>query len=252
MTKVLECYNITKKINNRTIIDNVSFDIENGEILGFIGPNGAGKTTIIKMILGLSKIDNGSIIINNYDIDKYYKEAISKVGAIIESPDLYSYLTGYQNLQLLAKTYNLPNNNISKIVKDVGLESSIYNKVNTYSLGMRQRLGIAASLIHNPELIILDEPFNGLDPNGIKDIKSLLVKLAYKEHKAILISSHILSELETFCNKICLLKEGKLIYNNNIRNSKTELCTYLFNVSLTYKLKDLNVDALFNKKISNK
>ena len=243
MTKVLECYNLTKKIKNKTVVNNVSFDISEGEILGFIGPNGAGKTTIIKMILGLSKLDNGVVLINNYSIDKDYKEALASVGAIIENPDLYSYLTGYQNLKLLARSYKLSSRAIDEVVSIVGLENSIHNKVNTYSLGMKQRLGIAASLLHNPKLIILDEPLNGLDPKGIKEIRELLIKLASEEHKAILISSHILSELETFCNRICLLKDGKLIYNAKVQSNNTNERNYQFSIADTTILEKLNIKA---------
>jgi ABC-2 type transport system ATP-binding protein len=240
MTKVLECYNLSKKIKDKTIIDNVTFDVKKGEIVGFIGPNGAGKTTIIKMILGLSKIDKGFVLINNYSIDEYYKDAIRNVGAIIESPDLYSYLTGYQNLSLLARIYKLSAKDIDNVVSLVGLNDSIYNKVSTYSLGMRQRLGIGAALIHNPELIILDEPLNGLDPKGIKDIRELLIKLAREEGKAILISSHILSELETFCNKICLLKNGKLVYSDKVIKNNYKEGKYLFRVSNSNLVKKIN------------
>ena len=231
MKKILECYNLTKKIKNKYIVKGVSFDIKEGEILGFIGPNGAGKTTIIKMILGLSKITNGNIYINDTDISKDYKKTISRVGAIVEEPDMYSYLTGYQNLKLITNLYNLKEEDIDRVVKLVKLENAIHDKVNTYSLGMRQRLGIAQALIHNPSLLILDEPTNGLDPLGIKELRELLIKLAKEEQKAILISSHILNELETFCTKICLLKDGSLIYTTTVNQNNKN--TYQFQIDNT-------------------
>lgn len=238
--KVLQCYNLKKKIKEKYIIDNASMEIEEGEILGFIGKNGAGKTTIIKMILGLSKITDGSIYIMGHNLEEEHDKALSKVGAIIESPDLYMYLTGYQNLKLIANIYKIPLKDIDRVVDIVNLKNSINKKVKTYSLGMRQRLGIAAALLNDPKLLIFDEPFNGLDPVGVKDIKDILMRLAYKENKSILISSHILSELETFCNRICALKDGQIIYidiNNNNNN------IYLFKVDDTKKLKELEIDA---------
>jgi len=238
--KVLECYNLKKKIKEKYIINNANMDIEEGEILGFIGKNGAGKTTIIKMILGLSKITEGNIYLMRHNIEEEHDKALSKIGAIIESPDLYMYLTGYQNLKLIANLYKLSLKDIDKVVDIVNLKDSINKKVKTYSLGMRQRLGIAAALLNDPKLLIFDEPFNGLDPVGVKDIKNIFMRLAYQENKSILISSHILSELETFCNRICVLKDGQIFYidiNNNSNN------IYLFKVDNTNKLKELEIDA---------
>ncbi len=241
--KTLECYNLEKKIKNKTIINKINIDIEEGEILGFIGKNGAGKTTLIKMILGLSKIDNGSIYINSYNILKNHDKAMYEVGSIIENPDTYMYLTGYQNLKLTANLYNLDKSKIDKVVSLVKLEDSIHKKVNTYSLGMRQRLGIALSLLHDPKILIYDEPFNGLDPVGVRDIKKLFMKLAYQEHKSILISSHILSELETFCNKICALKDGKIFYIDKNNNDNI----YEFIVDNTSKIKNIDNITIIDK-----
>lgn len=206
---VVECNNLTKKINDYKIIDNISFSLNKGDILGFIGANGAGKTTTIKAMLGLYKIDDGSIKIMGYDVEKDFEKAISYVGAIIENPDMYSYLSGYENLQISQKLYNISNKRVEEVIKLVGLEKKIGDKVSKYSLGMRQRLGIAQAIIHNPKVLILDEPTNGLDPEGIKDLKELLVKLS-KEGMTIIVSSHILKELESFCNKICIIDQGKL------------------------------------------
>lgn len=211
MSKViLECENVSKKINKQMIVENISLSVKEGEILGFIGPNGSGKTTTIKLILNLYKMDSGYIKINNYDLKKNFKKAISSVGAIIENPDMYMYLSGYENLILVAKLYNIPKSRVEKVINLVGLKSRIHDKVSKYSLGMRQRLGIAQAIIHNPNLLILDEPTNGLDPSGIHDLKKIIKKLA-KSGMAIIVSSHILSELESFCTKICFIHNGKII-----------------------------------------
>ncbi len=195
-----------------------------GDILGFIGPNGAGKTTTIKLILGLQNITSGKVYINGYDIEENFKKAIENVGTIVESPDLYMYMSGYENLKLVANLYkNVDKKRIDEIVKLVGLENRIKDKVSKYSLGMRQRLGIAQALLHRPKLLILDEPTNGLDPEGIKEVKVLLKKLAEQENMAILISSHNLAELDTFCNKISIIKNGEIVETNDIETFKKDI-----------------------------
>lgn len=195
-----------------------------GDILGFIGPNGAGKTTTIKLILGLQNITSGKVYINGYDIEQNFKKAIENVGTIVESPDLYMYMSGYENLKLVANLYkNVDKKRIDEIVKLVGLENRIKDKVSKYSLGMRQRLGIAQALLHRPKLLILDEPTNGLDPEGIKEVKVLLKKLAEQENMAILISSHNLAELDTFCNKISIIKNGEIVETNDIDTFKKDI-----------------------------
>ena len=205
-------------------LKDVSFEVEAGDILGFIGPNGAGKTTTIKLILGLQSISSGSVQINGYDIKKNFEKAIEKVGAIVENPDLYMYLSGYENLKLIANLYkNVSKSRIDEVVKLVGLENRIKDKVSKYSLGMRQRLGIAQAILHKPNLLILDEPTNGLDPEGIKDMRELLINLATKEHMGILISSHNLAELENFCNKVCIIKNGEVVETNSISDVKKEV-----------------------------
>ena len=239
---VLECKNLTKKVNKKKIVKNISFKLNKGDILGFIGPNGAGKTTIIKMILGLYNIDHGSVIINNYDLKKDHVKAIKEVGAIIENPDMYMYMSGLDNLKISAQIYNINKEKVEETIKLVGLENRINDKVSKYSLGMRQRLGIAQSIIHNPKIIILDEPTNGLDPEGIKELKQLLTKLS-KKGMAIIVSSHILSELETFCNKICIINKGKLI--NYF--TKEELLKLSHNQNYILKLDNTNL----NKYIDN-
>ena len=178
---VLKCENLHKSFRKKEILKNVSLEVCSGDILGFIGPNGAGKTTTIKLILGLQKIDSGKVIINGYDIQKDFEKAIAKVGAIIENPDLYMYMSGYDNLKLISNLYpNVDLKRIEEVIDLVGLRNRIDDKVSKYSLGMRQRLGVAQAILHKPNLLILDEPTNGLDPEGIKDLRELLIRLAKK------------------------------------------------------------------------
>ena len=226
---VLEIKNLRKKIGHHVIINDVSLQMKQGDILGFIGPNGAGKTTTIKLMLGLQQFNGGSVKICGYDLKKDFVSAISNVGAIIENPDLYMYMSGYENLKLATTLYGIPETRILEVAKIVGLEDRIYDKVKKYSLGMRQRLGLAQAIIHKPKILILDEPMNGLDPEGIKDLKVLLKKLAQKEKMAILVSSHLLSELENFCNRICILSKGKIIQDKNAEEIKraTENIDYI-------------------------
>ena len=239
MSKALEVRNLNKFFGKKQVLHDVSFDIEEGEILGFIGPNGAGKTTTIKLILGLQSISSGEVFIDGYDIKKDFSKAIASVGAIVESPDLYMYLTGRQNLELVSNYYNnVTREDIERVIKLVGLENRIDDKVSKYSLGMRQRLGIAASLLHKPKLLILDEPTNGLDPEGIKDMRDLLKNLA-KRKIAILISSHNLSELESFITTACVIQNGKVISTSSVKKLKQKSTT-------TYKI-DLNTTKGIDK-----
>lgn len=244
--KVLECKNLKKKFGKKEVIRGVSFDIEEGDILGFIGPNGAGKTTTIKLILGLQGIDEGNVLINGYDIKKDFVKAIEKVGTIVENPDMYMYLSGKKNLLLSKKLYkNITDERVNEVVKLVGLEKRINDKVSKYSLGMRQRLGIAQAILHHPNLLILDEPTNGLDPEGTIELRNLLKKLAKEEKIAILISSHNLLELESFCNKVCIIKNGEIIEESTIKELKKNLSdsTYQIEVDDTKKIKKLFKDA---------
>ena len=218
--EILKVENLCKKIGKREILKNVSFSIHSGDIMAFIGPNGAGKTTTIKCILGLQKITSGKVTINGMDTQKKFVQAIEKVGCIVESPDVYLYLTGMENLKLQARMYkNVVVDDILRVVELVGLENRIHDKVSKYSLGMRQRLGLAIALLHSPNLLLLDEPTNGLDPEGIKDLRILLKRLA-KSGVGILISSHNLSELESFCNRVCILSKGSIIEEASIEEIK--------------------------------
>lgn len=216
--EILKCVNIKKEIDKSKIVNNISFSVHKGDIIGLIGPNGAGKTTIIKLILGLLKMNEGQIYINGYDIKKDFEKAIEKVGAIVETPDLYMYLSGYDNLKITANYYkDISKERINEVIKIVGLENRIKDKVSTYSLGMRQRLGIAEAIMNKPKLLILDEPTNGLDIDGIIEIRNLIKKLS-KNGTSIIISSHNLKEVDNLCNRIILLKEGKIIFDDSIEN----------------------------------
>ena len=236
MKKLLECQDLCKSFGKKQILKNVSFELDEGDILAFIGPNGSGKTTTIKLVLGLQGIDKGSVNINGFDIKKDFVKAIEKVGAIVENPDTYMYLSGWDNLKLTANMYkNMSDEAIKDIVKLVDLETRIHDKVSKYSLGMRQRLGIARALINKPNILILDEPTNGLDPEGIKDLRNLLKKLA-KEGMGILISSHNLAELESFCNKVLIIDNGTIIETSEVKEFKNNDNKYVFTVSSTEKL----------------
>ena len=220
---VLKCENLHKSFRKKEILKNVSLEVCSGDILGFIGPNGAGKTTTIKLILGLQKIDSGKVIINGYDIQKDFEKAIAKVGAIIENPDLYMYMSGYDNLKLISNLYpNVDLKRIEEVIDLVGLRNRIDDKVSKYSLGMRQRLGVAQAILHKPNLLILDVPTNGLDPEGIKDLRELLIRLAKEEGMGILISSHNLAELESFCNKVSIIKNGSIMETSDLETVKKE------------------------------
>ena len=235
MSKLLEVKNLNKRFGRKQILKDVSFSLSEGEILGFIGPNGAGKTTTIKCILGLQRIGSGSVIINGYNIVDNFSDAISSVGAIVESPDMYMYLSGRKNLEMVARMYKgITKNRINEVIKLVGLENRINDKVSKYSLGMRQRLGIAAALIHNPNLLILDEPTNGLDPEGIKELRILLKSLAKKSNVGILISSHNLAELENFCTDVCIIKGGEIIESTSVKDvKKVDITSYIISLDKT-------------------
>ena len=220
--EILKCITIKKQIKDKILVEDISFSIDKGDVIGLIGPNGAGKTTIIKLILGLMRLSYGEVKINGYDIKKDFVKAIEKVGAIVENPDLYMYLSGYDNLQITANYYKgISKERINEVIKIIGLEEKINDKVSTYSLGMKQRLAIGEAIINNPELLILDEPTNGLDIEGIVEMRNLIKDLS-EQGIAILISSHNLTEIDNLCNRIIAIKNGKIITNDSIENFKSE------------------------------
>ncbi|MDQ0174272.1 ABC transporter ATP-binding protein [Bacillus chungangensis] len=212
MSTVLKLENVTKMIRGKKLIDQLSFEVKAGEVFGFLGPNGAGKTTTIRMIVGLTNISSGDIIICGKNIKKNYADAVQHIGAIVENPELYPFLTGYQNLKQYARmAKGVTTERINEVIELVGLKDRIHNKVKTYSLGMRQRLGLAQSLLHDPKILILDEPTNGLDPAGIREIRDYLRKLAKEKEIAVIVSSHLLSEMEMMCDRIAIIQQGKLV-----------------------------------------
>lgn len=247
---ILKVEKLCKKVGKKEILKNVSFQIDEGDILAFIGPNGAGKTTTIKCILGLQRLTKGSITINGYDIKKDFVKAITHVGCLVESPDVYMYLTGMENLKIQAQMYkNVVLDDILRVIELVGLEQVIHDKVSKYSLGMRERLGIAMALLNNPKLLVLDEPTNGLDPEGIKDLRVLLKRLA-KTGVGILISSHNLSELENFCNRVCIISKGKILEEASILDLKQmDEARYVLKVEDSKKVKEYltNLDKVLDK-----
>ncbi len=221
---VLEVDHLTKMYGDRAAVDDVSFEIIEGEIFGLIGPNGAGKTTIIKMITGLATPTSGDVFIDGISLKKHFEKSIAKLGGIIENPDLYSYMTGMENLKFYASLYpDITREKIDSVVKLVGMEKRINDRVKNYSLGMKQRVGIAQALLHDPKILILDEPTNGLDPNGIRDMRKFLIGLARKKHISILVSSHILSEMEQLCDTVAIIDAGKIIEVKTIEQIKRGL-----------------------------
>lgn len=209
---VVQINHVKKTIGNKQIIKGLDLNIYSGEIMGLLGPNGAGKTTTIRMMVGLMSITEGDIKIQGVSVARNFELAASYVGAIVENPEFYKFMTGYQNLEFFANLCEgVTKERIREVAKLVGLENAIHNKVKTYSLGMRQRLGIAQALLHKPRLLILDEPTNGLDPAGIREIRDYLKLLAKKENLAILVSSHLLSEMELIADRIAIIQQGKLM-----------------------------------------
>lgn len=218
MSEVLKVDNLTKKRGDKIVVDNLSFSVNKGDIFGFLGPNGAGKSTTMKMILKLIKKDSGKIYIDGFDIDTNFKDAIRNVSAIIENPAIYLDLTAYDNLKIVknfSDSYSV-SYDIEDVLEIVGLKGREYEKVKNYSLGMKQRLSIAMALIKNPKIILLDEPTNGLDPKGIIEMRELIKELSQKHNKTIIISSHILHEIEMMCNRVVIINKGKQILESDI------------------------------------
>ncbi|SMG53366.1 ABC transporter ATP-binding protein [Paenibacillus aquistagni] len=219
---VVEIRNVTKKMGGKTIIDNLSFSVERGEIYGFLGPNGAGKTTTIRMMVGLMSMNAGEIIIEGHNVATDRAKAMMHVGAIVENPELYKFMTGRQNLIHFARMSGrtISEERIQEIVKLVDLDQALDKKVKNYSLGMRQRLGIAQALLHHPSILILDEPTNGLDPAGIRELRDYLRRLSREENISILVSSHLLSEIELMCDRVLIIQNGQYVGERLLDGSK--------------------------------
>lgn len=221
---IVQLINLSKMIRGKQLIQKLNLDLYPGQITGFLGPNGAGKTTTIRMMTGLMNATEGQVIIDGQSLQEHYEEAISKVGVIVENPEMYKYLSGYKNLLHFARMHkNVPKERIDEVVQQVGLEKRIHEKVSTYSLGMRQRLGLAQALLHRPKFLILDEPTNGLDPAGIREFRMYLRKIADEEGVSVFVSSHMLSEIELMCDRVAVIQNGQLIDIRDIHNETTSL-----------------------------
>ena len=212
MESVLKIKNLSKWFDNKKIIDDLSLEVYAGEVFGFLGPNGAGKTTTIKMIMGFLSVDSGEIFLNGYNLKKDFEKAMSNIGGIVENPEMYKDISGMTNLEMYARLQNhVSKERINEVVKIVGMEKRVHENVKKYSLGMKQRLGLAQALLHKPKILILDEPTNGLDPAGIKELRDILKNLAHNENVAVLVSSHLLSEMELMCDRVGIINNGKLL-----------------------------------------
>jgi ABC-2 type transport system ATP-binding protein len=212
---------VSKVISSKVIIDNLNLEIVPGQVFGFLGPNGAGKTTTIRMMVGLISITQGDIVICGHSIKNNFEAAIANVGAIVENPEMYKYLSGYQNLRHFARMMpGVTKQRIQDVIALVGLDNRIHDKVKTYSLGMRQRLGVAQAILHNPKLLILDEPTNGLDPQGIRELRDYLRHLCRIEGTTVFVSSHLLSEMELMCDRVAIIQNGRLIDVRQLKNEE--------------------------------
>ncbi len=208
----LKITNLNKTLGKRHILHDISFEAYEGEVFGFLGPNGAGKTTTIKIITGLLSLEEGSIEIGGYNINKDFENALGCIGGIVENPEMYKHMTGKDNLLQYARMRDgVTEERINEVVKLVGLSNRINEKIKRYSLGMRQRLGVAQALLHHPKLLVLDEPTNGLDPAGIKELRDILKKLAHEENICVLVSSHLMSEMELMCDRVGIINNGKMV-----------------------------------------
>ena len=217
MEPTLVANHLTKVIGDRTIVDSVSFQLYPGEVFGFLGPNGAGKTTTIRMLVGLIRPTAGSATVCGFDIRRDFEKAMRHVGCIVETPDLYRFMTGRENLEHFARMLGAPAKEIERVAELVQLSHRLDQRVSTYSLGMRQRLGIAQALLGTPRLLILDEPANGLDPAGIREIRELLRELANERQMSVFVSSHLLGEIEMMCDRVAIIHHGRILRDGPVK-----------------------------------
>lgn len=224
MEKVIEINNLSKVYNNGRGITDINLEINRGDIFGFLGPNGAGKTTAMKVMTGLIKPDSGDVKILGYSVLEQFEKAMAKVGCIIETAESYQYLTAYENLKQFSRYYkNVDDKRIEEVLELTGIQRFKDEKTRRFSLGMKQRLGIAAAIISRPEVVILDEPLNGLDVEGMIDIRNLIKKLSEEEKTTFFISSHLIHDVELTCTKIGVLYNGKML---NVDTTKNILNNY--------------------------
>lgn len=234
--ELLKIEGLTKVIKNKKILDNISLTVNSGEIVGFLGPNGAGKTTTIKTVMGLFSITAGNITICGHNIVSDFENAMKNIGGIVENPDLYKRMTGRQNLEYFASLHEgIKKEHIDEVVSLVKMSQRIGDKVKNYSLGMRQRVGIAQALLHRPRLLVLDEPTNGLDPIGIKELRDLLKYLSKNADVGVFVSSHLLAEMELMCDRIYIIDNGVIIGEKTIdqvqESSEEDIYSYAFSTS---------------------
>ncbi|QKS70454.1 ABC transporter ATP-binding protein [Paenalkalicoccus suaedae] len=243
---VLQVKELTKRVSGmKKIVDDVSFEVNKGEIVGLLGPNGAGKTTIIRMIGGLINKTNGSVIINGQDADRDPEACREEIGAIVENPSFYDFMSGYKNLQQYARLSRetITKERIDEVVALVKLENAIKDKVRKYSLGMKQRLGVAQAILHKPSLLILDEPTNGLDPKGIRELRDYLREMA-NEGTAVLVSSHLLSEMQLMCDRFIVVEHGKLIDSTVLSDQSVEEVSTHVSIQISQEQQKLAVAAI--------
>lgn len=251
---VLEVRGLKKKLGKREIIKGIDFSVKEGEIFGFLGPNGAGKTTTIRMLVGLISSDSGEVIICGKSLKHNKEEALKDVGAVVENPELYKYLSGRENLMQIARIRRVSKTEVEELIKLVGLEDRIDDKVRKYSLGMKQRLGLAAALIGNPKLLILDEPTNGLDPSGIIDFREIVKKAAKEKGMAVFISSHILSEVQNLCDRVAFTNGGVIQsiedIHSNTMSTELESLTLIISSNKNEAIKIINnIDFVNSAKV---
>ncbi|WP_233566586.1 ABC transporter ATP-binding protein [Cohnella endophytica] len=223
---VLSVQGLRKVIGRKPIIHNVSFDVQAGEIFGFLGPNGSGKTTTIRMLVNLIKPTAGKVYVCGEDVGAHPDRALAHIGCIVENPEMYAFMTGWENLEHFARMQRgITRQRIGEVVDIVGLDQRIHDKVKTYSLGMRQRLGIAQALLGKPKLLILDEPTNGLDPKGIKELREFIRQLA-EGGMSLFISSHLLSEIQLMCDRVAIIARGEVIAVGEVDELVSQAGTY--------------------------
>lgn len=220
MEYIVETKQLYKAFKREKAVNGVNLRIKKGEIYGFLGPNGAGKTTTIRMLLGLMKPTSGSISIFGKDLQKEKLNILRNVGSLVENPSYYPHLTAYENLEVIRKIVNVPKSRILEVLEIVRLSEAKHKKVKGFSLGMKQRLGIAAALLHNPKLLILDEPTNGLDPSGIIEMRELIKSLPGIYGMTVIISSHLLSEIDQMATSVGVVSKGRLIYQDSIEQMR--------------------------------
>ncbi|MGM7683342.1 ATP-binding cassette domain-containing protein [Cytobacillus sp. Hm23] len=236
---IIQTTNLTKRFKGRIAVDRVKLEIKPGEIYGFLGPNGAGKTTTIRMLLGLMKPSSGSIFLFGRHLKQDKLSVLRKTGSLVDSPSYYGHLTGYENLEAVRRILDVPKKRIDEVLSIVRLTKDAKRAVKGYSLGMKQRLGIATALLGNPELLILDEPTNGLDPSGILEIRELIKNMPKEHGITVLVSSHLLSEIDQMATQVGVISKGSIIFQNSIetlrQQAKSKMHVAVSDANIAYR-----------------